>query len=145
LEREIELEVGAMKERLLASNEKFSFKHLKTRSIDETRAIIKDGFKSTMKDIGTLLLLLLLVVTLTEVPAFLSDLYRHRHSDKHSVKEMVITHLKRSAEIKKRVAIFCGYSLCVLLLVVGLPAYIEKLPRCETLDEAIDLAKRTVQ
>lgn len=135
----------AMKDRVKEANERASIKHLFSRPTDETRKIIKDAFVDSVKDICVLFLLLFLFVSVTEVPAFIGDLLRHRNSDAHTLREMIICHIQQSAEKKKRLFAFIVYSLGVFVLVVGIPAYVEKIFRCENLDDATSLARRILR
>jgi hypothetical protein len=127
------------------AKQKTSIKAMLSRPIDESRFIVLDMARATAGDYGIVILFFLMVLTVVCLPGLIGDLWTHRNSSTHSWREIVLVHCKRFLDLKTKIFLLVLFTLGVCCLVVGLPAYIEKLPRCNSLDECIDLARETIK
>jgi hypothetical protein len=132
-------------EKKYGGSNKISLKNWSSRPIDDSRWIIKDIARATLADYGIIVVFIVLVVSIAPLPALISDLWTHRNSPSHSVREIVICHARKFIEMKTKLGMLFLYSIVICFLVVGVPAYVEKLPRCDTIDDCIHLAKETLR
>jgi hypothetical protein len=147
-EKQLEGELGSIMvsiENKSHAKQKTSIKAMLSRPIEESRFIVLDMARATAGDYGVVVLFLLMMLTVVSLPGLIGDLWKHRNSSTHSWREIVLVHCKRFMDLKTKILLLVIFSLGVCCLFVGLPAYIEKLPRCNSLDECIDLARETIK
>lgn len=100
-------------------------------NINETRSIIRNFANQTLSDLGSLLLLILLVLTMVRLFSLLNDYYKDvgKFSKKTGSNSASFTfHLKRQGRLlyedSKEFLIFSLYFLLLCITVVSLPAFL---------------------
>jgi hypothetical protein len=122
-----------------------AFKNLFTRPLDDSRFIVKDRARVAFHDLWVVVLFFFMILSVSPLPGFIADMWKHRNSPAHSFREMIEFHLQKSTQTKSKLLKLIFLSIIICLFFVGLPAYMEALPRCKSLDECIDLAKETIR
>jgi hypothetical protein len=121
---------------------------LSHRSANEMRKIIRSAAARALRDIGILLLTLLLVVTVVRVLPLVRDLHEAQSWSITSptAQRIILKHLRGVADDTKRFFQFLFFATVVVLLGVGLPSFLRELPRrSRSLEDATNCAKENLK
>jgi hypothetical protein len=100
------------------------------RPIDETRKLILLMFLQAMSDVGFMLLLAFLVVTLVRALPVVQELHSNRTWSplRYTTRWILIKHVKQLVQDIKHICLFLLYTLIIVVTVGGLPRFFADLP-----------------
>lgn len=118
------------------------------RSIGTLRQLVQRQFRLLLRDLGYLLTLVLLCVTLVRTLPLVTDLWRLGSCKvtAPAPRRVILMHLRGTGRDLLRLGKCLFFSSCVLLLLVGVPSFLSKLPsRLRSLEDATLCAKEHLQ
>jgi len=121
---------------------------LARRSTGELRKLVQRHFKLALQDLGYILTFLLVCVTFVRILPLLKDLVRlgSWRLTAPGPRRLLLLHLRGAGQDAKRTGKLLFYTSLVLMLGVGIPSFLRKLPgRMRSLEDATSCAQEHVR
>ena len=145
----IENALGLTYEKMLAEKRTMTCRKrcsgLFSKSTNELRGIIRSIAMLAARDLVFVCLFVLMLLTVVRTLPLLQDLAAHKawRVSHCTTRRIVFKHLRGAGRDIRRACTFAFYALCVLVLLVGVPAFLVDIPKnFRNLEEATACAKR---